>query len=229
MKKLPLLLAFFFSYQLSAQECTDYFKLSKGLKIEMVSYDKKDKPVATVKSEVVDYKPVNGGFLLVLDSETYDTKGRLLAKGQASGKCSKGDYITDVRNISSDMIPKAADIKVNIDGDKMVYPAGMKVGDKLPDAAISISSTLASGMNLMSINATISNRKVESIETVETPAGKFDCLKITYFMNTKMKLLGNKSMNCTEYLAKGVGVVKQEQFDEKGKKQSSMMLTKLEK
>jgi hypothetical protein len=62
MKNLSVLLAFFFSYQLSAQECTDYFKLSKGLKIEMVSYDKKDKPVATLKSEVIDYKPVNGGF-----------------------------------------------------------------------------------------------------------------------------------------------------------------------
>lgn len=229
MKKILFLLIFFCSYQLLAQECSEYFKLSKGMKIEMVSYDKKDKPVATVKTEVVDMKPVNGGMLLVLDSQTFDTKGRLLAKGQASGKCNKGDYITDVRNISSDMIPKAADIKVNIDGDKMVYPAGMKVGDKLPDAAINITSTLASGMNLMSISATIANRKVESLETVETPAGKFDCLKITYAMNTKMKLLGSKSMICTEYLAKGVGVVKQEQFDEKGKKQSSMMLTKLEK
>lgn len=229
MKKILVLLSFFCSYQLAAQECSEYFKLSKGVKIEMVSYDKKDKPTATVKTEVVDMKPVNGGILLVLDSQTFDTKGRLLAKGQASGTCNKGDYVTDIRNISSDMIPKSADIKLNIDGDKMVYPAGMKVGDKLPDAAINITSTLASGMNLININATISNRKVESMETVETPAGKFECLKITYVMDAKMKLLGDRKLVCSEYLAKGVGVVKQDQFDEKGKKQSSMLLTKLEK
>jgi hypothetical protein len=197
------------------------------MKIEMTSFDKKDKPSAILKYEVLDYKPVNGGFSLVFSNETYDSKGKLLAKGESFGKCNNGDYITDVRNISSDMIPKSADIKMNIDGDKVVYPARMKVGDKLKDASIKISSTLSSGMTLMNITANITDRKVESAESVETPVGKFDCLKITYTLNTKF--MGNRTLICNEYLANGIGVIKQEQFDEKGKKQSSLILTKLEK
>lgn len=210
-----------------AQECSSYFAFQKGMKIELTSYDKKDKLSATLKYEVLDYKPVNGGFSLVFATETYDPKGKLLVKGESYGKCNNGDYLTDVRNISSEMIPKSADIKMNIDGDQMAYPTNMKVGDKLKDANIKVSSSLASGMTLMNITASIFDRKVDSFETIETPAGKFDCLKITYTLN--VKFMGNRTLSCTEYLAKGIGVVKQEQFDDKGKKQSSLILTKLEK
>lgn len=228
MKKTFLILLFIVSTIISyAQECSGYFKFSKGMKIELNSFDNKDKLTAVLKYEVIDYKAVSGGFSFVFSTQTYDPKGKLLAKGESFGKCNNGDYITDVRNISSDMIPKSADIKMNIDGDKLVYPAKMKVGDKLPDASIKISSTLASGMTLMNITANITDRKVEAMETVETPAGKFECLKITYILNTKF--MGNRTLICSEYLANDIGVIKQEQFNEKGKKQSSSILTKLEK
>lgn len=228
MKKINLTLFLLFAFNiLNAQDCSSYFKFSKGMKVEMTSFDKKDKPAAILKYEVLDYKPVNGGFSLVFSNETYDSKGKLLGKGESFGKCNNGDYITDIRNISSDMIPKSADIKMNIDGDKMVYPARMKVGDKLPDASIKISSSLSTGMTLMNITANITDRKVEANESIETPVGKFNCLKITYTLNTKF--MGNRTMICHEYLADGIGVIKQEQFDEKGKKQSSLILTKLEK
>lgn len=228
MKKILITLLFVTAAKvLFAQECSTYFSFKKGMKIELASYDKKDKLTATLKYEVLDYKPVNGGFSLVFATETYDPKGKLLVKGESFGKCNNGDYLTDVRNISSEMIPKSADIKMNIDGDQMAYPANMKVGDKLKDANIKVSSSLPSGMTLMNITANISNRKVDTFETIDTPAGKFDCLKITYTLN--VKFMGNRTLSCTEYLAKGVGVIKQEQFDDKGKKQSSLILTKLDK
>ena len=91
----------------------------------------------------------------------------------------------------------------------------------------SIKSGMENGMTLMTLNVNIVDRQVAGIETVTTPAGSFECTKITYTMN--MRFMGNRSVNCVEYLAKGVGVVKSEQTDDKGRKQSSMLLTKMDK
>jgi len=227
MKKLStILFLLFLNMTCFAQNCNEYFSFTKGMKIEMVSYDKKDKLAATIKYEIVDYKPAGSGMTLVMSTATYDAKGALLAKGDASGKCENGVYYADVRNISSDMIPKAADVQVDITGEQLTYPTGLKVGDKLKDATINVASSMGS-MKLMSMAVNIVNREVAAMETVETPAGKFDCLKITYTLN--MKFMGNRTMNGVEYLAKGIGVVKSENYDSKGKKQSSMILNKLEK
>ncbi len=215
------------SITVHAQDCGGYFAFQKGLKFELTSYDKKDKPAALLKYQIIDYKPVNGGTSLVFSNETYDPKGKLLAKGESFGKCVDGNYYTDVRNISSDMIPKAANLRMDITGDQLTYPAKLNVGDKLKDASITVKSSLESGMTLMTLTANIVDRQVAGMETVETPAGTFDCVKITYTMN--MRLMGNRTLKGTEYLAKGIGVVKSEQVNEKGQKQSSMMLTKLEK
>lgn len=210
-----------------AQDCGSYFAFQKGMKIELTSYDKKDKPAALLKYQVLDFKPVNGGTSLVFSTETYDANGTLLAKGESAGKCVGGQYFTDVRNISSDMIPKAANLTMSITGDQLVYPAKLTAGDKLRDASFSVKSALESGMTLMTINATLTGREVAGVETIHTPAGTFECVKITYTLNVRM--MGNRTLSGVEYLAKGIGVVKSEQFDAKGRKQSSLVLTKLER
>jgi len=217
---------FFYAHLSVAQDCGGYFNFKKGMKVEMTSYDKKDRPTAVTKYEVIDYKPVDGGTSLAFAHETYDAKGKLMAKSESVGKCVDGDYHTDIRNISGDMMPKSPDMKVSITGDQMVYPRDLKVGDDLKDASINIKSGFEGGMTIMNMNANITNRKVEAYETIETPAGKFDCAKLTY--NMQMKFMGNRTLKCVEYLAKGIGLVKTEQFDAKGNRQAYMVVTKIE-
>jgi hypothetical protein len=157
MKKYALLLLLAsVSITSNAQDCSSYFNFTKGAKAELTSYYKKDKVVARMNYIITDFKPMNGGFSLVIASETYDDKSTLLAKGDSYGKCNNGDFQTDIRNISSQMIPKSADIRMNIDGDQMVYPKNMKAGDVLPDASFKISSSIASsGMNILNISGNI--------------------------------------------------------------------------
>ncbi len=209
-----------------SQDCGGYFNFKKGMKVEMKSYDKKDKPTVTTKFEVIDYKPIDGGVSLAFAHEAYDAKGKLLSKSESVGKCIGGDYYTDIRNISSDVMPKSPDMKITVTGDQMIYPRDMKVGDELKNASINVKTGFEGGLTIMNMNANITNRKVEAYETVETPAGKFDCAKITYTMN--MKFMGNRTLKCVEYLAKGLGLVKTEQFDEKGNRQTYMVVTKVE-
>ncbi|WP_337042518.1 TapB family protein [Emticicia sp. 17c] len=209
-----------------SQDCGGYFNFKKGMKVEMTSYDKKNKPTLTTRYEVLEYSPDAGGMSVKFAHEIYDAKNKLLSKSESTGKCVDGDYYTDIRNISADMMPKSPDIKVSVTGDQMVYPRDLKVGDTLKDASVNIKSGFEGGMTIMNMNANIANRKVEAYETIETPAGKFECAKLTY--DLAMKFMGNRKLKCVEYLAKGVGLVKLEQFDEKGNRQSYMELTKIE-
>lgn len=212
---------------LKAQDCSSYFSFQKGMKIEMTSYDKKDKVSVLLKYEILDYKNTGNAMTLTIKNETYDAKGKLIVKGESSGTCKNGEYFADLRNIATDMIPKTADLQMEYSGDQLVYPANLKEGQQLKDASVTMKASMAGGMTLMNVTANILDRKVAGFETIETPAGKFECAKITYTM--KVKFMGNRTLSCSEYLAKGIGVVKSEQFDDKGKKQTTMMLTKLEK
>ena len=210
-----------------AQEiCNTFFASEKGTKIEMANYDKKDKLVNKNKYEIVDSKPIAGGREFIIQTEIIDANDKLISKVEQNAKCINGDYVTDVRVANPEMMQKDANVKVTIDGDKLFYPSNLSVGEKLKDASVTLKTEMG-GMTIMNMTINITERKIEAYETIETPAGKFDCAKITYKMN--MKFMGNRTYNSVEYLAKGIGIVKSEQFDDKGKKQSSMIITKISK
>jgi hypothetical protein len=73
----------------------------------------------------------------------------------------------------------------------------------------------------------ISNRKVLGNETVTVPAGTFNCYKITYDVETKLMFKINT--NVVEYINKGVGNVKTETYDKKGKMLSATVLSEVKK
>ncbi|MCB0580266.1 MAG: hypothetical protein KDD10_13265, partial [Phaeodactylibacter sp.] len=58
--------------------------------------------------------------------------------------------------------------------------------------------------------------KVEAFEAVTTPAGTFECVKITEDVDSKMAFVNTTGKNKSWY-AKNIGLVRQEVFDEKGK------------
>lgn len=219
-----LLIQMFVQVAVAQETCNLYFASAKGTKLELSSLDKKDKIVAVSKIEIADAKSISGGMEYVIKSELYDGKNKFITNAEQTATCVNGDYVMNVQVMNAEMMPKDANMKVLIDGDKLFYPANMKAGDVLKDANVTIKTTMGS-MTIMNSTVNIIDRKVVGAETIETPAGKFDCLKITY--TTKMKFMGSRTMNSVEYLSKGVGIVKSEQFDEKGNKQSSVMLTKI--
>jgi hypothetical protein len=211
----------------SAQDnCDGYFPFKEGSKIELTTYDKKDKLTSVVRNEIVKKTPAGSGFALVFKSETFDAKGKPMTSGEFNGRCENGTFYSDIRNISLDAMPKGADIEVSFVGEQLAYPNQLTPGQSLSDASVKISSGIKGGMTIMNMTITYTNRKVEGIETVETPAGKFECVKVSY--NLSVKIMGTRQMKGVEYLAKGVGMVKSEMYDDKGRKESTTLLTKVE-
>jgi hypothetical protein len=71
------------------------------------------------------------------------------------------------------------------------------------------------GMTMMNMVTKISNRKVDAMEEITTPAGKFNCAKISYDVETKMMMLIH--MKGIQWISQKVGVVRSESYDQKGK------------
>lgn len=225
-----LFFASIFNLQAQSQEtkdCNGYFAYQAGTKMELTFYDKKDKVSQVLKYQVEKNTPTATGIDVFFFNQTYDKNGKLLVKGDFEMQCKNGQIYADVRNIATDMTP-VADAKVSFTGDKLTYPHNLTAGQKLDDVNCEIKQTMSNGMSLFTVDMNITNRKVEGFETVTTPAGTFECVKISYDYNTKMSFM-KKQGRTIEYLAKGVGVVKVENFDKKGKKESYQLLTKLER
>lgn len=229
MKKLILFFSiFFYAGFLKAQnDCNGYFAYKQGTKFELTHYDKKDKVALVLKYEVKKNVSTSTKTDIFYYNETYDNKNKLLSKGDYSIECKNGQVYADVRNISAFAVPKSADMEVDISGDKIIYPHNLNQGQKLPDATMEITGRMSNmSINLMNIKIAFTNRVVEGFEKISTPAGTFDCVKISYQADIKGGLLKSNDRT-VEYLAKGVGIVKSETFDKNAKKTSSMLLTKL--
>ena len=80
----------------------------------------------------------------------------------------------------------------------------------------------------MTMNISITNRKIVGKESVTTPAGTFECDKITsdLTVETKMAIGFTLSFSTVEWLAPKVAVVKSESY-KKGKLQGYSLLAKI--
>ncbi len=98
--------------------------------------------------------------------------------------------------------------KVKIEGGKSVLPANMKVGDKLADINYSVR---VMGMKL---RASVTDRYVDRVETITTPAGEFDCIVLKESRKQKGMTMNQETFTETWY-SKGVGVVRVDTYDKK--------------
>jgi hypothetical protein len=80
---------------------------------------------------------------------------------------------------------------------------------------------------MMNMSIRVFNRKVEAIETVTSPAGTWECFKLSEEMEMKglVKIKG-KSISWFNYEA---GMVKTESYNSKGKLTGKTILTELVK
>jgi hypothetical protein len=116
-------------------------------------------------------------------------------------------------------------MEVSVEGGSLEMPSGMKAGDMLKDGDLKMSFS-SGGMNVMNMAVSVTNRKVEAVENLTTPAGTFECYKISYDIATKMMGI-NVKMKGIEWYAKGVGMVKSETYNKDAKLQGSMVLNAL--
>lgn len=225
-RSIVFLLTILFVNEVSAQCTNPFYQLKEGTVIEMESYDKKDKLQSRSETRVVQYQTTPAGYIATITYKMLDKKEKLISEGDYKLECNNGTIKIDMSSfIPAESMTAFKDMEVEVDMDQMLYPANLSAGQSLDDASIKIKTT--NSPVTMGMDMDISNRKVEGKESITTPAGTFECYKISYDMFSKMSFVKMNFKN-VEYLSENSGVVKTESYKSNGNLMSYTILTKYE-
>lgn len=222
---------------MSGSNCTDFIWFKTGAMMEFETKDGKGKLLNKSKMDIS--KVYNDGAVTIADVRASDGEGN---EFDMQFKCAGDKLYMDFGSLINQAMQKAgqsnadnASIQRALDNTEigfsdgfMEFPKSMYPGQLLEDVSVTIKTSPTPQIS-MEIFSDLTGRKVLAKEKVVTAAGSFDCLKISGTRNMSMKVMGmNKKMDSsTEYIwfAPGIGVIKQEDYDAKGKLGSSTQLT----
>jgi len=224
---LLVLLPLSFALNSVAQDCSTFFPFKEGAYMEYTTFNKKGKVESITENTVKVINENDGEIEAEVSTVLKDKKGKESYSGTYQVFCKDGRLLMDVNSMFNPAMQQSfSGYEVTIEGDALSFPNDIEVGQELPDASSKI-TTAASGINIASMNIEITDRKVEGKATISTDAGSFECYKISQTSNIKMMI--SRSYSTVEYFAEGVGVVRSETYDQRGKLQSYMELTAIEK
>lgn len=195
-----------------AQNCSTYLFLQKDKTIETTIYNKKGETNGKQVYQVSDVSNGGGTITGKLASEMFDKKGKSIAKSNSSVQCNGGVFSIDMRMMLPQQPAEQANqnaTQVTGQGNYIEYPSGMKVGDELKDGNLAMD--MKNGGLFQTINMQITQRKVLAQESVTSPAGTWDCFKISAHSHVSIKTgpIGiPMNYDYTEWYAPGFGIVK---------------------
>lgn len=210
-------------------QCHPYFEIKEGTKATYDFFNAKNKLASRSVNEFKNVSDTGGKVTATLRMQLIDPKnGDVVTTSESQWTCEGGvvHFTMDALNINgADM--SATGMDVTVDGDEMDIPSDLKPGQVLNDVSYHITMKMG-GINVMDRDFLIKNRKVEKEESITTPAGTFNCMKITYTTESKGKSgKTSKPMLTGIWYAKDVGMVKVENYDG-DKVSNSQILSKLE-
>lgn len=222
---------------MSGSNCTDFIWFKTGAMMEFETKDEKGKLLSKSKMDISKVYEEIG--VTVADVKVSDEEGN---EFDMQYKCAGDKMYMDFGSLINQAMQKAGqgdgdneNIQRVIDNTEigfsdgfMDFPKSMYPGQLLDDVSVTIKSSPTPQVS-MEVFSELTDRKVIAKEKITTPAGSFDCMKISGVRKMSMKIMGmNKNMDSsTEYIwfAPGIGLIKQETHDEKGKLGTSMQLT----
>ncbi len=213
-----------------AQDCDLYFPLVENKGVQYQNFNRRDRLESTqdvmVKKVIIHSDHTEA----ILNTKYYDNRDRFQHEAEFTVRCKGNELMLDVQSlIDPAMLEGFQDMEIKISSIDIIIPDNLKVGDRLPDAGMTMSVS-AAGMKITEIEINITDRKVEAIENITTPAGTFESFKITYVTNTQSRTMGitnRLNSKSVEYYAPGVGNVRTEIYDQRDRLESYTVLSKI--
>ncbi len=203
-----------------------YMPFKEGVYYELSTFDKKDKLASVSKNKIEELETIDGGFKAKVSVEVLDEKGKSVLQRSYSMECRDGVIYMD---LSAILDPQAmggmSGMEMEVSGNALELPSSMSPGQSLPDGTLEMKAK-SGGLNLMTFRMNVTERKVEAIESITTPAGTFECARVS--QNMEMKAIIKRRFKSVTWYAKGIGAVLTENYDDKGKRESYTQLTKFE-
>jgi len=201
-----------------------FFPSKQGLKLVYANIDTKGK-IESYTSQTISKVEGSG------DNLTITYVGQVLDKNRkpVSDPPIEVPYTVTVSNgvVEWDMKSFAApgtEAFIEIEGDKLRIPSTLSSGDKLDDAKFTM--TVNMGFKIRT-EILLTDQQCLAIEDVTVPAGTFKCHKVTQ-TNIATVMRKTVTTKTISWYAFGIGTVKSESYNDKGKLQSSMELYSME-
>jgi len=215
-------------------QCNPYYDFEEGEVIIHTNYNRKGKEEGSQKMSIKSVTTAGDKQETVADVTLYDKKGKEITTTEITMTCKDGVYRMNMNRFIPQNMEEMEGFSFNFEGDQMVMPSDLSVGQELEDARFTIkmeTENPALSAMMKPTTTRVFNRKVEAKESITTPAGTFDCYKITYDTSVESKMMGMSrtfETSSIEWVAEDVGMVKVENYDKKGKMQGYTELTSFE-
>jgi hypothetical protein len=208
-----------------AQTCSGFYYFNNN-EVEMTLYDKSDKENGKVVYKISNVRNEGGNTISQINSKVFNEKGKELTSAEGKFECRGGILAVNMKMLMPSDQGRAVKMDAAVKDVYLEYPSNMSVGSTLKDGEFSIDMSGGSPI-AMSMTFRATNRRVESRESVTSPAGTWECFKITSEQSIKTVIGINFSV--VEWFAPGFGVVKSETYNKGGKKMGATLLTKISK
>ena len=229
MKKLTLftVVLFLFGNLLVAQNaCTPFLPLEEGTTWEMTDYSPKGKVQGSIRYELLEVEGEDDDMTFTVRTTSMDKNGEEVFVSEFEAYCKDGEFSYDMSFMMDGQAMQAYEsMEVDVDGSEYTLPdLDAPTGTQLPDASLRIT---VQGPIVINMTVDITDRAIEAREEVTTPAGSFDCVAVSQVVKTKTIMKVEASSK--EWYAPGVGVVRTESYNRKGKMTGYSELTALER
>lgn len=225
-KAIIIIISLIFGIHGFAQSCSKFYPFSKGTISEISLMDKKGKASGTIIYEVINATRSGGTETVSISSKLIDEKGSAISMHTYDAHCTGNVVSFDFKSLMNPtFLETYKDMEYDISGTNINLPNDLSVGQSLPDGEMIMNLNMAG----IEVNMTMlmTDREVEKRESVTTPAGIFDCFVISY--TSEMQMGMNQTRKGRQWISEGVGMVKQEDYDKKGKLTNSSLLTSFKK
>lgn len=195
-----------------------FYLQKEGVKLGYTITDKKGKVDGYSESTIVRVKSSGAQTAVTLQTMVKDKKGENLLQQPV-------DMSIMINDGTVILSPKALAGKIteglSISGENLMLPANLTTGATLNDYSIT--------MGIAGINTTshITGVKVVAEETIEVSGHSIPCVVVESTVSVKVLGINRTSLQKTWY-GRGIGIVKMETYDTKGKLETTQTLTSIE-
>ena len=227
MKSIIILLGFLSSTAVPAfsQDCRYALPLSEGAEFEMQTFNERNKLQSTTKNTIAEKKETGTTTEATVTTASFDEKNKPLTTSAYTVKCSDGIFLVDMKSLLNPEQMKGFEgMEVKISADYLEIPGELAAGQSLKDGAVVVT---IEGPFPMKNTINILNRRVSGTETITTPAGTFECVKIAYDVESKFGF--KVTSKAEDWYSKDTGLVQSKTYNSKGALQSYTQLTRIKK
>lgn len=209
-----------------------YYALKKGSKIVYTVYDGKGRVQGYNNQEIIEISRTKNKVKAVVSGTRTDRKGKVESAAAVDLRYDNGNFHVNMLEMLPPKGMENMDVDAQVSGKDLLIPAKLTPEQMLPDAEmtfkVKMKSEEASPVDFPPVTFRVFNRRAVRAESVNTPVGKFVCFKIIQTLEVDLPFVGKQLSTNITWIGKGMGVVKTEIYDRKGKLQVSMLLTEFQ-